>query len=244
MIIELEAGGACMTHLKPLGIRIGFRNQGGSATGPFVVDVNGNEQTFAGGLAGGASGQLWFGGYVYPGNNVATVDATSLVVESDETNNTHTKTPAIPTPPVTCTPPLPTDATPPFPSPTPTKQPHPADLDSDGCSDQRESGPVPELGGLRNHTHFWDFFDTPNASNLRDSAISGLDFFAVLSRFGATGAAGIDPLSAPPAAPAYHTAFDRGLSFGPNVWNVYPADGSITGTDFFTALGQFGHACA
>jgi hypothetical protein len=53
----------------------------------------------------------------------------------------------------------------------------------------------------------------------------------------------VDPLSAPPAAPAYHPAFDRGSSFGPYPWNVYPADGSITGTDFFTVLAQFGHSC-
>jgi hypothetical protein len=91
--------------------------------------------------------------------------------------------------------------------------------------------------------NFWDFFDTPDSSNVRDKSIAGTDFFNVLARFGATGSASIDPLSMPPAAPAYHTAFDRGASSGPNSWNLTAADGSIAGTDFFAVLAQFGHSC-
>jgi hypothetical protein len=53
----------------------------------------------------------------------------------------------------------------------------------------------------------------------------------------------MDPLSAPPAAPGYHTAFDRGPASG-DAWDVTQADGSIAGTDFFSVLVQFGHDCS
>jgi hypothetical protein len=118
------------------------------------------------------------------------------------------------------------------------------DLDLDGCHDVEEDGDDETLGGLRNPKIFWDFFDTPNASNTRDKAVASADLFRVLDRFGATGDPMIDPLSAPPPAPAYHTAFDRGPSSGPNPWNLTAANGSIASTDFFAALAQFGHSCA
>lgn len=57
------------------------------------------------------------------------------------------------------------------------------------------------------------------------------------------GDTGIDPLSVPPAAPDYHTAFDRGPSSGPEAWNLTQADGAIASTDFFSILSQFGHTC-
>jgi hypothetical protein len=118
------------------------------------------------------------------------------------------------------------------------------DWDDDGCRDRQEDiyWP-PESGGYRSPVNFWDFFDTPDSSNVRDKVIAGPDFFRVLSRFGATGDPMIDPLSTPPAAPAYHTAFDRGPSGGPNPWNLTAADGAITGQDFFAILAQFGHSC-
>jgi hypothetical protein len=122
-----------------------------------------------------------------------------------------------------------------------------ADLDNDGCTDgheQQSAGGTQTSGGLRSPKIFWDFFDTPDSSNIRDKAVAGTDFFRVLARFGATGDSMIDPLSTPPLAPAYHTAFDRGPSSGPNPWNLTQADGSITGTDFFAMLAQFGHSCA
>jgi alpha-tubulin suppressor-like RCC1 family protein len=118
------------------------------------------------------------------------------------------------------------------------------DSDSDGCLDKREVGNVPALGGQRHPLNFWDFFDTPDTSNIRDEAVAGTDFFRILARFGAAGDNQIDPLSMPPPAPAYHTAFDRGASSGPNPWNLTAADGSIAGTDFFAVLAQFGHSCA
>jgi hypothetical protein len=111
------------------------------------------------------------------------------------------------------------------------------DGDLDGCDDLRETGSDPTLGGMRDPQNFWDFFDTPDAVNIRDKAVAGTDFFRVLQRFGAGGNANLDPRSKPPA-------FDRGPASGPNAWNVTAADGTIAGTDFFAMLSQFGHTCA
>jgi hypothetical protein len=118
------------------------------------------------------------------------------------------------------------------------------DTDDDGCSDGEEIGGNVMAGGMRSPVHFWDFFDTPNASNVRDKAVASSDFFAVISRFGATGSPGIDPLSTPPVAPAYHPAFDRASSLpGSDQWDLEPADGSIAAADIFLSIAQFGHSC-
>jgi hypothetical protein len=127
----------------------------------------------------------------------------------------------------------------------PPKQPDPEDSDADGCSDARESGPNAGQGGERDYLNVWDFFDVPDASNVRDNAVAAADIFRVLQRFGAAGDRMIDPLSAPPAAPAYHTAFDRGPAVpGGDPWDLSAANGSIASTDVFAALTQFGHTCA
>jgi Calcineurin-like phosphoesterase len=122
------------------------------------------------------------------------------------------------------------------------------DTDGDTCTDLDEMRTVAgsELaGGRRDLSNVWDFFDTPTGAPLaRDGSVAGTDFFALISRFGSSGDSGIDPLSMPPAPPAYHTAYDRGPSSGPNTWNLSMADGFIAGTDFFALLGQFGHSCA
>jgi hypothetical protein len=122
------------------------------------------------------------------------------------------------------------------------------DFDEDGCLNEvelDEAEDSQESGGLRDPEHFWDFYDTPDDSNVRDRAVTGQDFFRLLQRFGATGDPGGDPLSAPPAAPAYHTAFDRAPAPpGPQTWDLAAADGAITGQDFFAILTQFGHDCS
>ncbi len=118
------------------------------------------------------------------------------------------------------------------------------DTDGDGCKDKAEQGFNPGLGGLRDPDDVWDFFDTPDASNVRDKAITIIDIFAVGTRFGASGDTSGDPLAGPiPPAPGYHTAFDRGGQTGANIWNQAPADGSITTVDIFAVAAQFGHDC-
>jgi hypothetical protein len=128
---------------------------------------------------------------------------------------------------------------------TPLAQSHDEDLD--GCADWEELGTVQTAGGLRDPFNYWDFFDVPVGTwpaLTRDKAVSSLDTFAILARYGSSGDPNIDPLSAPAAPPAYHPAYDRSATLGPNVWNLNKADGAITGTDTFAVLGQFGHDCS
>ena len=123
--------------------------------------------------------------------------------------------------------------------------PNAPDSDLDGCSDLQEIGMVPEAGGMRDPNDAWDFFDTPDLSNVRDRAITMSDIFAVAGRFGAAGEPGGDPQAASiPAAPAYHAAFDRGGQIGADTWNRAPADGAITMEDIFAVAAQFGHDCS
>jgi hypothetical protein len=132
------------------------------------------------------------------------------------------------------------------------------DSDLDGCTDLREMRTVvgsEQAGGRRDESSFWDLFDTPNSSNVRDKAVASADFNRVLQRFGAhdTGMGTFDRISDPLSAPSpfvagqhrenYHPAFDRGPTSGPNNWNLTAANGAIAATDFNAALAQFGHDC-
>jgi hypothetical protein len=121
-----------------------------------------------------------------------------------------------------------------------------ADDDNDGCTDTQEfqSALTTEIfGGRRDPHNFWDFYDVPTGGGFtRDLSVSALDIFAVVGRFNTAGSPLIDPLSLPPAM-GYHTAYDRGLILGPNVWNLGPANGSVSATDIFGVLGQFTHSC-
>ena len=150
-----------------------------------------------------------------------------------------------PTP--TATPPPPTAT----PTPTPTG-PLPGDTDGDGCTSSQELGPDKTLGGQRNPANFWDFLDVWTGLPLvRDRAVTISDVGAVVGRFGSfrepapTEADALaEALTPPPAAPAYHTAFDRG---GPmpdeDLWNLLPPDGTINIVDIGSAVAQFGHSC-
>ena len=114
------------------------------------------------------------------------------------------------------------------------------DSDGDGCLDRQELGVDPLLGGLRDPKSFWDFFDPS-----RDRAVSLQDFLQVLAHFGSVGDPTVDPLSAPPPPPAYHSRFDRGGQvLGGQPWHELPPDGSIGLADFLSLLRQFGHTCA
>jgi hypothetical protein len=130
------------------------------------------------------------------------------------------------------------------------------DTDRDGCADGDELTWKEGNGGRRNPQRFWDFFDTPNASNIRDKAVASADFNRVLQRFGATDTGPgtfdrfSDPLSAPNAWVSgahranYHPAFDRGpFSVPGQNWTLTAANGAIASTDFNSALQQFGHTC-
>jgi hypothetical protein len=121
-----------------------------------------------------------------------------------------------------------------------------ADDDLDGCSEKQEFGSYAVLGGQRDPSNRWDFFDVPTgAPPARDRVVSGGDIAAVVARFGTFGDPGDDPLSPPPTAPAYHTAFDRGgVMAGGDLWDQLPPNGSISSADIGAVVAQFGHSCA
>jgi len=144
--VELETGGSCDFTSTELGVRISIRNNGGGDAGPFVVDVNGVQQTVAGLLAGQTT-SLWFPGYAYASENRVIVDATNQVQESNKENNTVSQMVPIPTLPPTCTPPppdAPTNTATPTPSdtPTPTSTPTPTNTPTPTPTQQ----PPPEIG--------------------------------------------------------------------------------------------------
>ena len=131
MSVTLETGGDCNFSSTQLGVRVVLGNVGSAAAGLFVVDVNGSQQTVQVGLAQGETSSLWFSGYVFgPEENVAVVDATFQVEESNEDNNTLAQIVPIPTLPSPCTP---TPTATPTPTPTPTR-PH-GDVNKDGLVD-------------------------------------------------------------------------------------------------------------
>ena len=228
MVIELETGGACDFVSTELGVRVVVGNVGSAEAGPFVVDVNGSQQTVTSGLPQGETLSLWFAGYLF-GENMAFVDATFQVEESNEENNQLSQLVPVPTLPPACT------ATPtntPTPSPTPTKQPA-GDTDGDGCLDTQENGLDETLGGRRDYLNFWDFFD-PN----RDRSVGLLDFLAVLRHFGTVGdPSSVDPDGPEPPIGDYWVLADRGgQAPGGDPWDELPANGSIGLTDFLSVL--------
>jgi hypothetical protein len=116
---------------------------------------------------------------------------------------------------------------------TPLLQTH--DQDLDGCTDWEELGTAQTAGGLRDPFNYWDFMDTPTGPLYqRDKAVTVSDVAAITARFGANDAGGTapinrdtDPLTTPPAAPAYHPAYDRATNaLGPGNWNLDKADGA------------------
>jgi hypothetical protein len=84
-------------------VRVTVANTGAADATPFVVDVNGDQQTVSQGVGAGDTVSLWFPGYQV-GDNTANADATGQVAESDEQNNQLTQTLPVPTLPAPCTP--------------------------------------------------------------------------------------------------------------------------------------------
>ena len=102
--IEMEAIGVCYEPGAPLGIRVEVENIGAADAGPFNVEANGVQRLVPEGLPAGQMIPLWFEGYRYPDANSVLIDATALVQESDEGNNSLSQPLPIPTPPPVCSP--------------------------------------------------------------------------------------------------------------------------------------------
>ena len=135
MAVQLESGGDCGYTSTALGLRVSIDNQGDSPAGPFVVVAYGAQAIEVPGLESGAAVSLWLEGYAYSSENTVLVDATHMVVESDESNNVVARLLPIPTLPPACTPtasplssptpPSPTRTAPPTASPMPRPTPAP-----------------------------------------------------------------------------------------------------------------------
>ncbi len=103
------------------------------------------------------------------------------------------------------------------------------DDDGDGCSNAREAGLDETLGGQRDATNHWDFYDT-NGDQIVDLSN---DIFDVIQHYAPTG-----------TEPTYDIAFDRGPSAGPNAWNMTAPDGVIDLTnDIMGVIQQYQHDC-
>jgi subtilase family serine protease len=114
---EWQGGNGCLVSHNN-GARVWVRNIGVADAGPFVVDFDGQQLSVDAGLAAGETTSLWFPWFGY--YNHAIVDATFIVTESNEDNNTGDTILVTATPPSTCTPtPMPTST----PTPTPTTAP-------------------------------------------------------------------------------------------------------------------------
>jgi glucose/arabinose dehydrogenase len=175
-IVMAGFNGRCVPVLTgSVEVRLTVQNIGTAASGPFVVDVNGVQQTVSGGLAAGQTLQMSFPGVA--GTNVATVDATNLVAESDETNNTRSQVSPTMTPPPVCTPtPPPPQSPTPTSTATPTRTPTPGQVGT--CSPVNATITAPftfdgagtlcwRSSNLGNNTNNW---------NLQSLTINGVDF--------------------------------------------------------------------
>lgn len=103
MAIELETGSSCSYTSTTLGVRMTVFNNGDVAAGPFFVTVNGQQKRIDSGLGVKAAITVWIATSV-SGQVTATVDATNLIAESNENNNSLTQFMPVPTLPPTCTP--------------------------------------------------------------------------------------------------------------------------------------------
>jgi hypothetical protein len=200
----------------------------------------------------GSNGGPWFGNVpelAEIGNNISLVNTTVNPAPPTPTRTpTNTATPvtpsATPTPTQTPTP----TATPTI-TPTPScpdqdgdsaldcvevlrtnpSDPTKVDTDGDGCADGEELGTLAILGGRREPTNPYDFFDVPAPAKNKSVTIG--DISAIIARFGASlGSA------------SYGADFDR-TPGGPDPWDLQGPNNSITVQDITLIVAQFGHTC-
>ena len=119
--IELESGSSCAYVSTQLGIRVVVRNIGPAPAGPFLIQVNNQQQLVPNGLLPGEVAVKWFAGYA-SGPNLVIADPTGLVKDRQRDNNQFNAPLPIPTLPATCTPPPPSNT----PAPTSTPNPNPS----------------------------------------------------------------------------------------------------------------------
>ncbi len=102
------------------------------------------------------------------------------------------------------------------------------DFDGDRCRNVAELGPNAMLGGMRDPTYRWDYFNPSNDGLNRTD-----DILAVIYRYYVTS-----------GRPGYSTAFDRGGFTGPNAWDLAPPDGQVRVDDILAAVRSYLQDCA
>jgi hypothetical protein len=184
------------------------------------------------------------------GNNISAVSSTINPAPPTPTRTpTNTATPVTPSATPTQTP-TPTPTATPTVTPTPScpdqdgdgaldclevlrtspSDPTKPDTDGDGCADGEELGTQALLGGRREPTNPYDFFDVPAPT--KNKSVTIADISGIIARFGtALGMA------------AYSADFDR-TPGGPDPWDLQGPNGSITVQDITMIITQFGHTCA
>ncbi len=110
------------------------------------------------------------------------------------------------------------------------------DTDGDGCVDIREDGADETIGGLRDKTNPYDFYDVlGSGATLPADGIIDLanDILGVIQHFAPLG-----------TEPEYDVQFDRGPQIGADVWNMSAPDGVIDlANDILGVILQFNHSC-
>lgn len=103
----------------------------------------------------------------------------------------------------------------------------PGDNDGDGCSDIREQGGDPMMGGRRDFLNTWDWWDPTGDHFDRID-----DVLAVAAHYGKDA-----------GQPGYDAKYDR-TYLGPNPWNLGPPNGQVRIDDILTSARQYGAACS
>ena len=124
--------------------------------------------------------------------------------------------------------------------------PRNSDTDGDGCSDGKELGPDQLMGGRRDPTNPWDFFDPyKDPDDPGDQSIS--DIVAVVNQYYKNRYLDSPPYQPNPPNPSYNINTDRGVAAdgqnGPNPWNLGPPDGRQDIVDIINAVDQYYHDC-
>jgi DNA-binding beta-propeller fold protein YncE len=132
------------------------------------------------------------------------------------------------------------------------------DSDGDGCPDANELGTDPKLGGARDPSNAWDFFDVPvpvltseNPTGSRNKTVSLADVISVLYYVGTANVIGPNTNGVSYNSDVNRNGvpdgqeYDRTASVDPTTrWRSGPPDGSVTVADAVAAFAQVGTICS
>lgn len=106
-----------------------------------------------------------------------------------------------------------------------------SDFDADGCTDARELGPNQALGGLRDPTNPWDYFNPEKVFTPYTQTIA--DIMRVVSQYNKN-----------TGNPLYTAETDRTGIPNAYPWSLGPPNGTQTVEDILAAVKQYNHNCS